>query len=122
MRSAMALSEERLRGVFRAASFVLSSTADQREFNGGCPLWVKSGHMQCKKECPLRAKSGLMQRSKRDCYSITSSALVMSVGGKVRPNAFAVLRFSTSLNLVGCSYLVSVDHSAAEKIREILPI
>ena len=23
-----------------------------------CPLWVKSGHMQCKKACPLSANSG----------------------------------------------------------------
>ena len=30
----VALSEQRLRDVFGAASFVLGSTADQREFNG----------------------------------------------------------------------------------------
>jgi len=52
----VALSEERLRSVFGAASFVLSSTADQQEFNlvvGECPLWVKSRHMQCTTACPL---------------------------------------------------------------------
>jgi hypothetical protein len=36
-------------------------------------------------------------------YSITSSALVSSVVGIVRPSALAVLRLITSSNLVGCS-------------------
>src|SRR5215471_4198560 len=36
-------------------------------------------------------------------YSITSSARASSVGGTVRPSAFAALRLMTSSNLVGCS-------------------
>jgi hypothetical protein len=33
---------------------------------------------------------------------MTSSAPASRIGGTVRPNAFAVLTFMTSLNLVGC--------------------
>ena len=36
-------------------------------------------------------------------YSITSSACASSVGGTVRPSAFAVLRLMTSSNFVGYS-------------------
>ena len=36
-------------------------------------------------------------------YSITSSAMASTPGGMVRPSAFAVLRFITNSNLVGCS-------------------
>src|SRR5262245_41695749 len=35
-------------------------------------------------------------------HSITSSAATCSVGGTARPSAFAVLRFITNSNLVGC--------------------
>jgi hypothetical protein len=47
------------------------------------------------------ANSGLLHRSKQQCYSITSSARASSVGGTVKPNAFAVLRLMTNSNLVG---------------------
>src|SRR5262249_34135247 len=36
-------------------------------------------------------------------HSITSSAVVSSDGGTVRPNDFAVLRLTTNSNFVGCS-------------------
>src|SRR5262249_10844926 len=36
-------------------------------------------------------------------HSITSSARASSVGGTSRPSAFAVIRFMTRSNLVGCS-------------------
>src|SRR5579864_121323 len=36
-------------------------------------------------------------------YSITSSARASSVGGTVRPSAFAALRLIVSSNLVGCT-------------------
>jgi hypothetical protein len=36
-------------------------------------------------------------------YSITSSVMASSPGGKLRPNALAVLRLIASSNLVGCS-------------------
>ena len=33
--------------------------ADAKSVMGQCPLWVRSGHMQCKKKsCPLSPKSG----------------------------------------------------------------
>ena len=38
-----------------------------------------------------------------DCHSITSSARSSTDCGIVRPSAFAVLRFMTNSNLVGCS-------------------
>ena len=53
--------------------------------------------------CLLCANSELMQRSKKDRYSINSSAVVRSDAGTVRPSAFAVLRLITISNLVGCS-------------------
>jgi hypothetical protein len=53
------------------------------------------------------ATSGLMQRSKRRCYSITSSARASSIGGTSRPSALAVLRLMTRSNLVGCSTGIS---------------
>jgi hypothetical protein len=36
-------------------------------------------------------------------HSITSSGRASSVGGKVRPSAFAVLRLNANSNLVGCA-------------------
>src|SRR5262249_36316546 len=46
-------------------------------------------------------------------HSITSSAPAMSVGGTVRPIAFAVLRLMTSSNLVGCKMGRSAGFSRA---------
>ena len=46
--------------------------------------------------------TGLMHRSKRQLYSITSSAWASSVGGTVRPSELAVLMLITNSNLVGC--------------------
>src|SRR4029079_17192425 len=53
------------------------------------------------------SRSVLMQRSKKDHYSITSSARAISDGGTVRPRALAVLRLMTSSNFVGCSAGIS---------------
>src|SRR4029077_316535 len=61
------------------------------------PLHPESGHLQRKHERPLWAKSG------HRAYSITSSARASSDGGTKRPSAFAVVRFTTRSNLVGCS-------------------
>ena len=47
------------------------------------------------------ANSGPMQRSKKDRYSITSSARARSVGVTLRPSVLAVLRLMASSNLVG---------------------
>ena len=56
---------------------------------GRCPLWVKSGHVQCNSVCPLCANSG-------HCviHSTTSSARSSSDGGIVRPSALAAARNS----------------------------
>ena len=43
-----------------------------------------------------------IKRRPAPCYSITSSASAMSWSGMVMPSVFAVFRFITSLNLVGC--------------------
>jgi hypothetical protein len=37
-----------------------------------------------------------------DAYSITSSAMASTPGGKVRPRVFAVFKLMTNSNLVGC--------------------
>jgi hypothetical protein len=59
----------------------------------------ESGHQLSAVGCLLCAKS-----RHYDCHApIISSALRISVCGKVMLSAFAVLRFRTSLNLVGCS-------------------
>src|SRR5262245_43071296 len=42
-----------------------------------------------------------MHRGRKGFYSITSSARASSIGDTVSPNAFALLRLSTSSNLVG---------------------
>ena len=42
-----------------------------------------------------------MLRTKQHSYSITSSAVVRSVGGTVRPSALAVLRLMTVSYFVG---------------------
>jgi hypothetical protein len=48
--------------------------------------------------CPFRAKPG-----SGPPYSITSSARVRIAGGMSMPSSFAVLRLTTSSNLVGCT-------------------
>ena len=70
----------------------------RHRFTVAGPLWVISGHMQCKTACPLYPrkrtlhaaigmsakcqKRTLMQRSKRDRSSITSSARASSAGAR----------------------------------------
>ena len=71
----------------------------------------KSGHCRATLGCPLCAKSRLVHRSKKDCYSITSVAAVISVGGTVRPRAFAVFKLITSSNLVGACTGMSAGFS-----------
>src|SRR5260370_36235926 len=55
------------------------------------------------RELEVRATSGLLHRSKRQDYSITSSARASTDGGRLRPSAFAVVRLMVNSNLVGCS-------------------
>src|SRR6202011_3429260 len=63
----------------------------------------RNGHHQVGPVGPVRATTGLMRRSKLRAYSITSSAVASSVAGMLSPSAAAVLRLTTSSNLVGCS-------------------
>ncbi|MEH2569791.1 hypothetical protein V1289_009418 [Bradyrhizobium sp. AZCC 2289] len=49
---------------------------------------------------PVRAIFGLMHCNNKKLYSITSSAVASRVGGTASPSARAVLRLSTSSNLV----------------------
>jgi hypothetical protein len=50
----------------------------------------------------LSAKSGPGQSQQGNPHSITSSAVASRPGGKLRPNASAVLRLITNSNLVDC--------------------
>ena len=59
-------------------------------------------------KCPI---SRLMHRSKSHPQSITSSASASSVFGIAMPSALAVLRLTTSSNLVGCTTGRSVGFS-----------
>jgi hypothetical protein len=52
----------------------LPPKADISQCNRHVRFTPESRHLQRNSRCPLRAKSGLMQRSKKDRYSITSSA------------------------------------------------
>jgi hypothetical protein len=61
----------------------------------------KSGHWLSVSGCPLCAKSRLMHRSKKEPYSITSSAVASNDEGMVRSSSLAVLRLITSSNLTG---------------------
>src|SRR5262245_44258196 len=53
--------------------------------------------------CLLSATSGCEQPQQSTLYSITSSARKRNDSGIVRPSAFAVVRFTTRSNRVGCS-------------------
>jgi hypothetical protein len=52
---------------------------------------------------PGRANLRLIHRSKLRLYSITSSARASTVGGMLRPSAFAVFRLTTSMYFDACS-------------------
>jgi hypothetical protein len=52
-------------------------------------------------DMPTSFKRRLPSRHGPECYSITSSARLSTVGGMVSPIAFAVLRLMTSSYLVG---------------------
>src|SRR5262249_54079006 len=52
---------------------------------------------------PLGAKSDQSASQQEAAYSITSSARASSVGGTLRPSAWAAVKLMTRSNLVGCS-------------------
>src|SRR5262249_7507703 len=77
---------------------------------GECPrIWRRRTHAQYPRWSLLRARRerprGRRAAEQRDecaaLHSITSSARARSVGGTVRPSAFAVLRLSTKSYLIG---------------------
>src|SRR6266481_5093850 len=57
-------------------------------------------HGRSIQRCQYRTHA--VQQTSIRTYSITSSARASSVGVRVRPSAFAVLRLITSWNWVGC--------------------
>src|SRR5262249_49939956 len=61
---------------------------------------LASGRISALRKSALCADSDRTQRSKIGPYSITSSAIASSPGGKLRPNALAVLRLITNSNLI----------------------
>jgi len=63
-----------------------------------CRLSPASGHGRSTEPCPVCAR-----RRHRPSYSITSSARLSRFGDSVSPKAFAVLRLTTSRNLVASS-------------------
>ena len=76
--------------------FCFGSWQTQRYLLGRVRFAPQSGHAPVASASSLSATSGLMHRGKRCArvemiYSITSSAWASSVGGTVRPSAFAVL-------------------------------
>ena len=73
-----------------------------------CPLHLNERISAVMNRGFLRATCGLVHCSKRRSrvaiiHSITSSAMASTPGGIVRPSALAVLRLTTSSNLVGCT-------------------
>ena len=82
-----------------------------------CPLWVISGHLQCKMRMSALPPIADIKRTGCDVrfvplatnapqqmmrYSITSSAIASTPDGIARPSVLAVLRLITNSNLVGC--------------------
>jgi len=63
----------------------------------------KGGHPTTRPQCPFRAMNGLMHRSNSPLHSITLSARSRIDVATSILSAFAVLRFTTSSNFVGCS-------------------
>ena len=57
----------------------------------------------CAQPSPYGQRASQQQHQLAVYYSITSSARSRIAGGTVRPSALAVLRLTTSSNLVGCS-------------------
>src|SRR5262249_60054101 len=88
--------------VVRATMSALGQRADVRIAIGHVRFTPTSGHVRRNQACLIWAKSGLMHRSKKDPYSITSSARARRDVDTVRPSAIAVLRLTTSSYFVGC--------------------
>src|SRR5262245_47583536 len=57
--------------------------------------------LRARRERPRRRRAAEKRDEFAPSHSITSSARASSVGGKVRPRSFAILRLSTNSNLTG---------------------
>ena len=62
---------------------------------------IRSGLLRARRERPRGSRAAEQRDELAPPHSITSSARASSVGGTVRPSAFAVLRLITSSYLVG---------------------
>ena len=69
---------------------------------------------------PVRANRRLMRRSDLTAYSITSSARARNDAGIFCPIALAVVRLTTSSNLVGCSTGISPGLTPAQNFVDQL--
>src|SRR5262249_33854017 len=78
---------------FRIIRRQMHKNADQPQ-----PVWL----LRPRREWPCR-RAAEKRDERTSPHSTTSSARASNVGGTSRPTAFAVVRFTTRSNLVGCS-------------------
>src|SRR5690348_1044872 len=67
--------------------------------------------LRARRERPQGCRAAEQRDERAPRHSITSSAMASSPGGKLRPNAFAVLRLITNSNLIDCMTGRSADFS-----------
>src|SRR5262245_21073145 len=60
------------------------------------------GLLRARRDRPRRRRAAEQRDELAPLHSITSSAMASSPGGKLRPNALAVLRLITNSNLLDC--------------------
>jgi len=68
-----------------------------------CPLYPQKRTSQITVVMSALCQKQTFCAAEKSRYSITSSAIETNPGGTVSPSAFAVLKFMTKSNLVGCS-------------------
>lgn len=67
-----------------------------------CPLYLRKRPTSCARANVAKDHFRIAPQQSCCRYSITSSARATSEGGTVSPSVFAVCRFKTSWNFVGC--------------------
>ena len=86
--------------------------SDQLPLVTRCPLWVISGHMQCKKSCPLYPESGHVRCTRRCPLCAKSGhAPLRWITSSARPTARVARRDQATwpfFRLIAKSYLVGV--------------
>ena len=87
-----------------SATTAMSARVKSRHLrrNRSCPPYPQQRTCAVQRGMSASAKSELMRRSKKDLYSITSSARSRNVSGILRLSALAALRLMTSRYVVGC--------------------